>query len=332
MEDIKIFVSHRIDIESELIDNPVYVPVRCGAVFDEQNPMKIKGDNTGNHISEKRMSFCEFTVQYWAWKNEYADYYGLCHYRRFLSFAEKRYKTNEFNMVYEPMMMPWHKKKYGLLNEKRLKRIASEYDLITSEYADVRKIPSPIGQVETVRELWEAHDNYFFEKSSIELMFQLIDKLAPEYSISAREYFMGHMHRGFNCFVMKRELFERLCEFQFPILFELEKMLDTGNYSQTMKRTPGFIGEMLYGIFIYHISENEDVKIKEVQLVFFNNTDKINSKTELLSRCFYACMDKLLRLIIDPFFPIGSRRREKMKRIYYKVTHAKKRGVAEIKR
>ena len=61
MSKICIFVSHRIDIESELVDNPLYIPVRCGAVFDDKNPMKILGDDTGENISEKRMSFCEFT-------------------------------------------------------------------------------------------------------------------------------------------------------------------------------------------------------------------------------------------------------------------------------
>ena len=49
MSEIKIFVSHRIDIESELINNPIYVPVRCGAVFDDKNPMHILGDDTGEH-------------------------------------------------------------------------------------------------------------------------------------------------------------------------------------------------------------------------------------------------------------------------------------------
>ena len=36
--DVKIFVSRRIDIDSVLVDNPLYVPVRCGAVFDKENP------------------------------------------------------------------------------------------------------------------------------------------------------------------------------------------------------------------------------------------------------------------------------------------------------
>ena len=91
MSNIRIFVSHRIDIDSETVDTPVYFPVRCGAVYDEEGNSEIQGDDTGDNISKLRMSFCEFTVQYWAWKNVDADYYGLCHYRRYLSFSDKRY-------------------------------------------------------------------------------------------------------------------------------------------------------------------------------------------------------------------------------------------------
>ncbi|MCL2520879.1 MAG: DUF4422 domain-containing protein, partial [Spirochaetaceae bacterium] len=87
MKDIKIFVSHRIDLDSEVIDNPLFVPVRCGAVYDKrENKPDIIGDDTGDNISEKRLSYNELTVMYWAWKNVKADYYGLCHYRRYFSF------------------------------------------------------------------------------------------------------------------------------------------------------------------------------------------------------------------------------------------------------
>ena len=43
MSNIRIFVSHRIDIDSETVDTPVYFPVRCGAVYDESNS-EIQGD------------------------------------------------------------------------------------------------------------------------------------------------------------------------------------------------------------------------------------------------------------------------------------------------
>ena len=81
MKSIKIFVSHRIDIDSFQIPNPIFVNVLCGAYRPHKDNGLI-GDNTGDNISELQPYFSELTVQYWAWKNQDADYYGLCHYRR----------------------------------------------------------------------------------------------------------------------------------------------------------------------------------------------------------------------------------------------------------
>ncbi len=327
---INIFVSHRIDIYSELVNNPIYYPVRCGAVFDTDNYNDIPGDNTGDNISEKRMSFCEFTVQYWAWKNVVCDYYGLCHYRRFLSFSDKKYKSDCYGMSRQAMLTPSGMKRFKLLDPKKMETVIEENDLIINMPGRVSEIPTPCGFKQTVREMWEAHNGVFFEISTIDRMFDLIDALSPEYSNSAREYFDGKLHRGFNCYIMKRELFNRMCEFQFPILFELEKMIDTSGYTQTMARSVGFVGEMLYGIFIYHILKHEELKYKELQLVYFANTDKIKGKFDLAKRYVVCYGDKALRVIVDPIFPIGSKRRELLKRVVFKVFRIKPRGQANI--
>ena len=73
MSDIKIFVSNRIDLNSELISNPLFIPVRCGAVFDSRPETTILGDNSGENIYERRKTINELTVKYWAWKNVDAD-------------------------------------------------------------------------------------------------------------------------------------------------------------------------------------------------------------------------------------------------------------------
>lgn len=311
--DIKIFVSHRIDLNSELIDNPLYVPVRCGAVYDTENPRNLVGDDTGDHISERRMTFCEFTVQYWAWKNVQADYYGLCHYRRYLSFAEKQYKTNEHNMIHLKVLLPQDKRRYGLLNRERMERIISQYDIVTSTPAPVCNIPTPEGKKKTVREMWDAHDKVFFEKPSIDLMFELIEELAPEYSQSAREYFSGEYHRGYNCYIMKKPLFDRLCQFQFPIMFEIEKRLDMTGYADGMKRTPAYIGEMLYGIFLHHVITNEHWKVKELQLLFCSDTEMPQGFVTWIWHRIRHNGERILRAIIDPVLPLGTKRRECVK-------------------
>lgn len=318
MSDIKIFVSHRINIDSETIDNPLYVNVRCGAVFDEREGITMQGDDTGDHISEKRDSFCEFTVQYWAWKNAEADYYGLCHYRRYLSFAEKQYRTNPYHhMVDHPFLTSAKKVRYGLTNMQAMARLISDYDVVVSQGSQVRKTPSPKGRIKSVRELWEAYTGLFFETPPIDSLLELIDSMSPQYSQSAREYIEGGCHRGYNCYILKKELFYRLCEFQFPILFELERRLDTANYTQMMRRTPGYIGEILYGIFIYHITAHEQHRVKELQLVFFENTQRQpGGLVELLGYLWFG-IDHALRFIINPFFPLGSKRREFIKRLLF---------------
>ena len=102
-ENIKIFVSNRIDKECETIQGNTFVPVRCGACFDKNEAPSIIGDDTGDNISGKRLSLCELTVQYWAWKNavEDAEYVGLCHYRRYFSFSKFHFAKSPYGLVRE---------------------------------------------------------------------------------------------------------------------------------------------------------------------------------------------------------------------------------------
>ena len=315
MVDIKIFVSYRIDINSEIIKNPLYYPVRCGAIYDNTKIVDILGDDTGENISEHRLSFCEFTVQYWAWKNTEADYYGLCHYRRFLSYSNRRFKTNSQNMVFNPYLLPTSWNKYFLNRPNRIREIVCNNDLVVSESADVTLIHAPPKEVKTVYDLWMLESGNYFEDSAMPLLLSLINELHPEYYSSAVEYFGGKYHRGYNCYVMKSELFHRMNQLQFDIMFEVEKRLDTSKYTATMMRTPAYLGEMLYGIFIYHVIHYENCSVKELQLVYFDDTEKAAGVFDLVKKYSSRYLDLVVRGIADPFFPFGSTRREFIKKI-----------------
>lgn len=312
-EDIHIFVSHRIDLDSTLVPNPLYYPIRCGAVFDHIPTKTIPGDNTGDNISEKRMSFCEFTVQYWAWKNVDADYYGLCHYRRYLDFSGGRYRLDEHGLFPWPELTASSMRRFGLLDESLMRTTIQSHDLIVPIAAPVAKMPLPHGHAHTVRELWNAHAGIFFHKEIIDRMFQLIDTLAPEYSASARGYFSGTYHRGYNCYVMRKVLFDRLCRFQFPILAALEQ---EGAGQDEFSRAPAYVGEMLFGIFCWHIMYQERTNTLELPLVLFEYTEPTTSLGIRL-RCYLRFgMNQIVQHIAVPFFPFGSKRRELLKRIY----------------
>lgn len=316
---MQIFVSHRIDLDAELIDNPLYVPVRCGAVYDRRENISMLGDDTGDNISEKRLSFCEFTVQYWAWKNVQAQYYGLCHYRRYLSFADRHFsRVNAHNMIEEPLLTRRAKAKYGLLDAEAMRREIARYDIIISEPGLVERIPTYTGkQAHTVRQLWEAHAGLFVAKSSVDDLLERIDRLSPAYSQSAREYFAGNRHFGYNCYVMKRAYFEQLCGFQFPILFDLEKTLP----KETMEAYPriiGYMGEMLYGVFVYRQISLSAQRTVLKQIVFFEDATKIRGPLDAAGRFFRAKSRSGMRKAFHLLCPVGTARRARIKQIMHR--------------
>lgn len=319
MNDIKIFVSNRIDIDSMQVNNPLYIPVRCGAYFDTRENNKMIGDDTGDNISEKRNSFCEFTVQYWAWKNVQADYYGLCHYRRYLSFSEKKFKANLLGQVPAVWLNDATIKKYDLLNEDRMRSIIQGNDIVVNPAADVKSIPTPAGNPKDVYGHWVGYDGVYIDKAVLLVLLRIIDQLHPEYSTSAQEYLRDKWHRGYNCFVMKKELFEKMCRFQFDVLFELERQLDVTEYTDNMKRTPGYIGEIMYGIFVYHLQKSGKYKIHETQLIYFEQTTVSRSWFHTLCQHFFCWLKIWSEDIGYVLLPKASRRREFIKKIYFSI-------------
>lgn len=273
---VKIFVSHRIDLNSVVVENEVYQPVRCGACFDPDYSGGIPGDNTGDNISEFRSRLGEFTVQYWAWKNAEADYYGLCHYRRYLSFAEKKYPTDEKQQVVEGFLDETTIEKYGLNNPAYIEKLVSDYDAVVGEYAEINGMFTPRGPQETIYEHFCAYDGYLVNKEDVDLFLDTVDTLYPKMGKYTREYFAGKKFRGFNCFILKKELFIQLCDIEISVM---EAIRETGKINfdyrtDIQSRTYGFFTEWIYGSFLYYLEKNTDVKIKEMQLVYFENTEK----------------------------------------------------------
>ena len=310
MPDIKIFVSHRIDINSELIENPLYIPVRCGAVFDKENPMDIAGDDTGDNISEKRMSFCEFTVQYWAWKNVQADYYGLCHYRRYLSFANQTYMTDYYDgMVHRALLVPKEKNRFGLLDSSKMETQIEKYDLLVAERIPVRRLVTPVGVPKTVQEMWLGYHGQFLDKEYIQVLFETIRQMAPEYFDSAKEYLRGSVFWGYNCYVMKKELFSALCEFEYPILFSLESKVNLEKYPRVL----GYLGEILYGIFVFHVYRQNKWRIKEQQLLYICDSKRIDNRRNSFWRYIKCEVKRCITSTVNVVFPKGSRIRSMIK-------------------
>lgn len=270
--DIKIFVSHRIDLDSVTIDNPLYIPVRCGAVYDEREGVTMLGDDTGDNISEKRDSYCELTVLYWAWKNIKADYYGLCHYRRYISFSDQKYTTedNHSGFVVEQDLNEHVIKKYSL-NEKNMVQKIRHFDVLTTYPEDIRYAWD--GPFYTMLDLCRSRRKDF-DFRGVEEMIRIIKENYPEYSDETDIYFSEHYAKFYNAFVIKKEIFNELCNFVFGVLEKLEPFLDCSEYSASKMRMPAYMAEDLVGIFFLHIKGKRNIRIHMTDLIFFENTGR----------------------------------------------------------
>lgn len=264
-KDIKIFVSRRIDQDSKIINNPLFMNVRCGAIFDDNQNSKYLGDDTGENISDKRKSFCELTVQYWAWKNQKADYYGLCHYRRFLSFSEQVYSENKFGVVEYPIIDSKFIDQFRL-SENYIRQEVEKYDVITNSLIPV----SLSGDYKSVYDYCVKNPSGYFEKD-IKILFEVIKDLYPQDYEIAKQFFEGDKNCWYNCFVMKANIFDEYSKWLFDILFELEKRIDIKDYTQEQMRMCGVLGERLWGIYLKKL-EGQGVKIAYKQLVYIQDT------------------------------------------------------------
>lgn len=277
-KEIQIFVSNRIDLESKKINNPLFVPIRCGAVFDKRENIKTLGDDTGENISEKRESYCELTVLYWMWKNAKADYIGLSHYRRFLSFSDKVIPGADSRIGLLDNMSDINLKKAGLLDVDKMANIIKKYDLIVAPMYHMKKEWLPQNTEKNIRDSWLKYCKNFLTKKSFDLMIQCIKDKYPEYYDDAIEFMENKYFLGYNCCIGKREIINKLCEFLFGVLFECEKKINENSryYSVTNKRACGYMGEWLYSIWVYHAYKEKKYKIKENQLIAFLDTTPEN--------------------------------------------------------
>lgn len=280
MSNVKICVSQRIDVASKmLLDSSVYSNIRCGAIYDQRKPEDydyIAGDDFGDNVSQKRNQLCELTVQYWAWKNLDADYYGLCHYRRFLSFADEfdEESVDENGQIREKCFNDASIRKHSLDDDEKIKTFVEKYDVIYGKSFDITKKNTPMGLKNNVREHWLGWEGTLIDKGTLDSLRTLIKEMYPQYLAAFDLYMCSGQYIGYNCYIMKKQYFYEMCKFQFDILFKLENKLDTTLYSETMNRTLGFMGEILYATYLTYLQKEETVKLMQLPIVFYEYTKK----------------------------------------------------------
>ncbi|MCR5400998.1 MAG: DUF4422 domain-containing protein [Treponema sp.] len=249
-----IIATHK---EYKVSKDPLYLPLLVGAAGKDTSfisDLKSKGfeaDNSGNNISAKNPYYCELTGLYWAWKNLDSDYIGLCHYRRYFSSAKKIPKTEEekFSIV---------------LTQEEAEKALSKADIVLPKARNY--------YIETVYD----HYKHTMYVEPLDIAGKIIQEKYPEY---AREFSLlkktTKLH-AFNMFIMKKELLDSYCTWLFDILGEVEKQVDTSQYSDFHKRFFGRISERLLDVWL----NTNKIKYTEIPVIDMQN---INWKNKIKS-------------------------------------------------
>lgn len=267
-KDIRIFVSHRIDLRSKAIDNDIFYPVRCGAILDEHDNPLLPGDDTGDNISSHRERLCELTVLYWAWKNvKDADYYGLCHYRRYMNFSTECFPEDNYGNVIFNHLGDEAIRHLQLDNPDAIRKAMNDVDYAYTDF-DVTKV----GYKNVYEQYIKASPT--LKQEEIDLAIQLIKERTPEFEPYAQQFFMGQHFYPCLMFVMRKDIFQQFCEWMFPLAFELERKLENSHRSLEARRNPAHVVERLLGVFLTYLMESRpELKGKKFQRTVFLNTD-----------------------------------------------------------
>ena len=266
MKNIKILIScHKQSIVPE---SEIMLPIEVGSTLRSNHIEGAIQDNTGENISEKNKMYCELTAQYWAWKNMKADYYGFFHYRRYLSFSDKIYKTDQWQNVIEESPSKEMVNKYHL-EDAEIQRLVENYDIVLAEEKNVEKMPDRNNSV------YEQYKNgRSLNIRDIDLVRTIVLEKYPEYIDTFDAVLNGNKTCLCNMYIMKKEIFDRYMAWLFDILFEFEKRADMSEYTVEGYRTPGHLAERLLTVFCWYMEKNQNLKIKRVQTIVFLKTDQ----------------------------------------------------------
>lgn len=256
-KNIKIFVScHKPSI---VLKNNLIYPIQVGTALAKTKMPNMLHDNEGDNISTKNKMYCELTAQYYAWKNIEADYYGFFHYRRYFSFANKKFREN-FDGVSCQKLNQQVIEKFGL-TEENMRSLIEQYDVIAPTKAIVVNMHMQYCSATTQ------------SKTDLDFCLNYICEHYPQMKKVVKQ--VSHCSKNYICnmFIMKKDIFHEYCEWLFDILSAHEKAMQLDHYDVQSYRVSGYLAERLCGIYLHWLKSKKDIKFKELQRIMFKQTD-----------------------------------------------------------
>ena len=271
---IKIMISYHT-LRCPRIASDILVPVQTGSALTAHLFQGMQYDNDGENISAQNPKYNELSALYWGWKNQdklgNPDFMGLMHDRRHFIFNQQMPIPNKqvtwlpSSSVY--MFPPIGKQYLAYLTTQSIRQYFPAYDvMVLKPYDNV-----PYTGHEDMRD-------YFLHSS--EMTYEIFDiwadtvkKLYPEYTEELARFSKGTIRYLCNMLVMRKDLFNKYCAFLFSILQAVDKQIDSSHFSPDKLRFLGYLGEFTLSIFMMKLRKNPQVRIIEMNGVFFMPED-----------------------------------------------------------
>lgn len=253
--------------DDNIRDGGIYKAIQVGKALHPEIDLGYLNDNSGDNISEKNPWWCEYTAIYWGWKNiKNTKYLGLCHYRRYFDLDI----TNE---------------NVDKLFEK------TDIIVINQEF----KMASKQERLSNLIKVTSTENAYLFLDTLIWMYPQFKQKILDY-------YFNSRVSYPYSMFIASKEIYDKFCEFIFPVFFEMEKKMKSSGYTR-QKRAMGYFGEYSLGLFIYCYN----LRAKQVPLYAHggaNNKMTIISKVKLFVRMIlWRLLDSMERKKTELLIP-----------------------------
>ncbi len=263
---IKIYVvCHK---PSYVPENPYLYPIQVGAALSGSHLEGMLHDDEGDSISEKNKTYCELTAQYWAWKNDDADYYGFFHYRRYFSFDPDIDRDDGWgNIAYDRISEAAVQELK--LQPETMKELITKYDVITVKGRKYPRIQEGGALMDVYREYGVVP---FQHREDLDITLDILKEKYPEFRDVADAYMRSSTAYECNMFIMKREIYQNYCAWLFDILFEAEKKINTTWYSVEEYRVMGYLAERLCGIYCMYLKQQSGIQSFELPKTLFRDT------------------------------------------------------------
>lgn len=279
----KILITYKEHYEP--IKNDILTPIQTGRAIAEEVFSEMLGDNSGNddNISAENNKYSELSAVYWAWKNyeqlENPDYIGHMQYRRHFIFNENAKfdivtptnQLNGFSVHFVKQMDDDYIKNIGI-DEETIQKNIQETDITVVKKSDVTYIGCKNSLEDYLKHVPGSRETDY------DILKKVLLENHPDYQPLIDKFENEPYRHFYHMFIMRKEIFFEYCSFIFPLLKEIDSFIDYSYRGTRGGRVLGYLGEMLFALFIFKKQEEGKI-IKELMSTVILNNKKITSSS-----------------------------------------------------